>query len=92
MTFEQFVISYTGRDLQYHKQAGTTGIEFAKAAWNAAIEAAIDVADTKVGLSDKGMWLLEGLKTPLEAPETDEVGDTMPHYDWKANKWVVKHG
>ena len=73
MTFVEFVLSSSGRDIVYHKRAGTTSIDFAREAWNAAVEACLDVADTKVGISDAGMWLLEGLKTPLEGSNEDEV-------------------
>jgi len=34
--FEMFVVSYTGRDMEYHARYQTAGIEFARAAWERA--------------------------------------------------------
>ena len=31
--FEEFVEKWTGRDMEYHSRNGTTGLEFARAAW-----------------------------------------------------------
>jgi hypothetical protein len=35
MTFEEFVLESTGRDMDYHKNAGTVGMEFAQQAFDA---------------------------------------------------------
>ena len=35
MTFEEFVLESTGRDMDYHKNAGTVGMEFAREAFDA---------------------------------------------------------
>ena len=39
MTFEEFVIEWTGRDMDYHTRNRTTGLEFAAKAWEAATKA-----------------------------------------------------
>lgn len=43
--FEEFVEKWTGRDLDYHVRAETTGIIFAEACWNAALEIAASKAE-----------------------------------------------
>ena len=35
MTFEEFVLESTGRNMDYHKNAGTVGMEFAQQAFDA---------------------------------------------------------
>jgi len=94
MTFEKFVLSWTWRDIAYHENAGTTGIGFAREAWNAAIDAADNSLYNSTDKIDGAAYqaaatMLRALKTPLEAPETQKVGDTMPSYDWEASRWVV---
>ena len=39
-TFEEFVLTYTGRELAYHERYGTYGLAFARAAWDAAMASA----------------------------------------------------
>lgn len=48
--FEQFVHEFTGRDIEWHKQAGTWGVDensFAYACWKKSWNAAIDAAISK---------------------------------------------
>ena len=37
ITFEEFIKQYTKRDMEYHIRNKTTGLEFARACWNAAL-------------------------------------------------------
>ena len=36
MSFEEFVEQWTGRDIEYHTRNKTSGLEFARAAWETA--------------------------------------------------------
>lgn len=45
MSFAGFVERWTGRDLAYHERAQTTGLIFAEACWNAALECAAAAAE-----------------------------------------------
>lgn len=45
MSFAEFVERWTGRDLDYHEKAQTTGFIFAEACWNAALESAAAEAE-----------------------------------------------
>lgn len=70
MTFDEFILRVAPEWSEWSTPYMKHQLQLA---WNAAIEAALDVADTKVGVSDAGMWLLAGLKTPLEGPNDSEV-------------------
>lgn len=39
MSFEEFVEQWTGRDIEYHTRNKTSGLEFARAAWETATNA-----------------------------------------------------
>ena len=52
MTFAEFVEKWTGRDLEYHERAETTGFIFAEACWNAALECAAAEAEDVASVGD----------------------------------------